>query len=118
MPLGRPSKYDPKYCQTVIDLMSEGASIEELVLELGICKQTIYNWQQEHPDFLDAIKTGVELSEGWWKREGRKALRDKDFSYTGWYMNMKNRFGWADKQQTDITTGGEKINVQIIEPDN
>ena len=57
-------------------------------------------WMQEEIEFSETIKTGRLLSESWWHKEGRSSLRDKDFSYTGWYMQMKNRFGWADNQKS------------------
>ena len=105
--MARPSKYNPDFNNKIVDLMSEGASIQEVCLELGICKQTLYNWIEEHPEFLDSKKKGEWFSEGWWMREGRINLQNSKFNYTGWYMNMKNRFGWADK--TDVTTGGNPI---------
>ena len=64
MPGGRPTKYDPKIADTVIDLMKQGASIEEICLELDICRQTFLNWCDEHPEFLEARKKAEDFSKG------------------------------------------------------
>ena len=110
----RPTKYNPDFKDTVIDLMKEGASIEEICLELEICKQTFYNWCETHKEFLDSKKKGEDFSKGWWMKNGRINLENKEFNYTGWYMQMKNRFGWADKQEVksdnslEITWNEEK----------
>ena len=112
--MGRPTKYKPDYNDKVIELFKQGASVEEICLELDICKQTFYNWCESNKEFLDSKKKGVDFSLGWWMKEGRIRLRDKDFNYTGWYMNMKNRFGWADNQKTDITSDGKPITPTII----
>jgi transposase len=118
--VGRPSKYNPDFCNTVIDEMAQGSSIEELQLVLNVHKDTIYEWMKEYSDFSDAVKRGIALSEGWWRTEGRKALRERDFNYTGWYMNMRNRFGWSDK--TDVNHSGKlegnnQMTVRYVLPD-
>lgn len=100
---GRPSKYKPEMCDQVIELMKEGASLVEVAAELGICKDTVHEWKKTNDEFSDSIKRGVQLSAAWWERKGRTSLENRDFSATLWYMNMKNRFGWKDKQENQHT---------------
>ena len=66
-------------------------------------------WMKEDPIFSETIKKGRMFSEAWWNKKGRKNLENKDFNFTGWYMNMKNRFGWSDKVQQD-NTGSLSLN--------
>lgn len=99
----RPTKYTEDLCDKVIEFMRQGMSIEEVCYELNIAKQTFYNWSDRHPEFLDAKKRGEDLSKGWWMKSGRINLENKDYSPTLFYMNMKNRFGWADKQEVKQT---------------
>ena len=97
--IGRPSPYRAEMCETVIKYMRQGAAIKELPYYLGVCLDTIYEWRKIYPEFSEAIKTGEGLSEAVWMRKGRLNMKCPTFSYTGWYMNMKNRFGWCDKQE-------------------
>ena len=97
-------------CKKLIEMMSEGASLKEVAAALGVSRETLRNWGDEksstyRPDFSGTIKKGLELSEAWWERQGRTNLFNKDFSCVLWYMNMKNRFGWRDKQEIkqDVT---------------
>ena len=105
----------------ILALYREGASDVEVKAWIYEHRGSFSNdlwdrWLKEEHNFSETIKTGRLLEQKWWEQEGRKALRDKDFSYTGWYMNMKNRFGWADNQKVDH--GGELktgITVQVIQ---
>ena len=68
------------------------------------------------------IKYGKLLSEAWWQKEGRINLKESKFNPTLWYMNMKNRFGWRDKQELTGAKGGPiaytKIERVIVDPDD
>lgn len=102
-PVGRPTKYLPEYGERVIDLMRQGYSMAEVAYDLNIVKSTLYKWIEENEEFSASIKEGKYFSEGWWSKQGRINLYNKEFSPTLFYMNMKNRFGWSDKQETNIT---------------
>lgn len=104
-PGGRPTKYKPEYCNAAIEHMKQGGSIEELALVIDVHKDTIYEWAKVHPEFSDAIKRGKSLSEAWWMSTARESLFIKEFNHVLWYMNMKNRFGWKDKQEVEHTGG-------------
>ena len=94
--------------ETILTLSEEGASIIELSVEIGISRDTFYELSKRDEEFSDTVKRCKDLSEAWWTKKGRKNLENKDFSYTGWYMNMKNRFNWADKTEgTTITYNAE-----------
>jgi transposase-like protein len=103
MAIGRPSEYKPEWMlNKAIDLMSEGASKVEVAAELGITRETLYDWMKKHPEFSDTIKKGEQLCEAWWEKHGRRSLHDQKFNATLWYMNMKNRFKWSDRQEQTI----------------
>lgn len=106
--VGRPTSYDSGVMLPKIEpLMREGASLVELVVELGISRETLNQWMDPDgkyfkPEFSDTVKSGIALSAAWWERKGRKNLENKEFSYVGWYMNMKNRFGWKDRIESEV----------------
>ena len=92
--------------EAILSLYQEGGSDVEV-------KALIYNWRgtfsndlwdrwlKDEPRFSQTIKKGKLLAEAWWHKNGRVNLKDREFNYTGWYMQMKNRFGWKDTQQID-----------------
>lgn len=93
----------------ILALAKDGASIIELAVELDIGRTTFYKLSERDEEFANTVKRCKRLSEAWWLRHGRTNLQNKDFSYVGWYMNMKNRFGWRDRQ--DITSDDKQLPI-------
>lgn len=53
---GRPTKYDPKYCDEAVELVGFGATDEDLARHFDVNVDTIYEWKNVHPEFSEAIK--------------------------------------------------------------
>lgn len=58
MPAGRPSKYKPEFADIAYATMAEGFSKTATAGRLGICRDTLYQWCDDYPEFSDAIKRG------------------------------------------------------------
>ena len=100
-------KYDKDiHPYLVLVHMSEGKSLEETAYDMCISYYTLYKWahkDEDKPDFIQAIKAGEKLSEGWWNKMGRMNINNKEFNSVLFMMNMSNRFGWSRKVTEDKT---------------
>jgi hypothetical protein len=106
--------------EVIIQLYKEGGSDEEAKAIIAEMRGTFSNdlwerWMLDEPKFSEAIKSGRMFAQGWWMHKGRKSLENPTFSYTGWYMNMKNRFGWRDKTSTEHTGKIESTQITYIQ---
>jgi len=113
---GRPTKYDPKYCEMLIAHMKQGLSYECFAAVVETHKQTLYNWEKQFPEFFDAKKTGVAQCNLFWEKMGIHGAAGKlaGFNASSWIFNMKNRFRWTDRQETVETS---KIEISINNED-
>lgn len=103
----------------VISLYEEGASDVEIKAHIYRIRGSFSNdlwdrWKRDEEEFSETIKAGKILSEAWWAGKGRKNLDNKEFNFTGWYMNMKNRFGWSDKQEVDHRSGDGSMSPKTV----
>lgn len=60
---GRPTDYDPKFCESAAKLAAEGATDLEIADALNIHFATLYRWRHEHPEFREALKLGKEAAD-------------------------------------------------------
>ena len=117
MSVGRPpitlDKLPSDWKDKTIELATIGASDVEIRAEAldCICHETWTRLIKEEPEFSETVKKAKLLCNVWWEKNGRVNLENNAFSYTGWYMNMKNRFGWKDKTEQ---SGETKTTTTII----
>ena len=54
--VGRPTKFQPEYCEQAAKLARLGATDLEIADFFGVAESTIYLWKNVHPEFSEAIK--------------------------------------------------------------
>lgn len=56
---GRPSKYDPAFCDDVVEHMSNGFSRMAAAGLIGVCYDTFREWVKQYPEFSAAVNLGM-----------------------------------------------------------
>lgn len=103
---GRPTDYDPSIIDEVVPFMSQGYSTTALAGRLGVARQTIYNWMDEHPEFMDAVKAGQAAGAMWWEERLRATATTGEGNATSAIFGLKNRApdDWRDRKDVDHTS--------------
>ena len=65
--VGRPSSYRREYCHQIIEAMAGGLSAEAAAAKIGISARSLFYWQRQHEEFLQAIQEGRQRCLLWWE---------------------------------------------------
>lgn len=105
MPAGRPSKYDPAYCEQVIDCLADGHSVTAFAGRIGVARSTVFKWAEEHREFSDAVKVGQARATEFWEKILADVARDGGGNATAAIFGLKNRASddWRDKVEQEIS---------------
>ena len=115
--VGRPTIYKPEYCDLVVEMLAEGASLTEFRAAVGgISRETMSNWKQANPEFLDALQKAEAVGQAYWEKRLRTDLMfDNKVNSPLVKLYFANRFNWHDKQQTDVTSSDGSMKPTVIE---
>lgn len=111
---GRPSLYKPEYCDAIVEHMAEGASATSFAASIGVCRETITKWTQEHPDFLLALKRGKAACAAWWEKTNRALAITGQGNATACVFGLKNMAAddWRDKHEL-AHSGGLAVDAKV-----
>lgn len=70
---GAPTRYDPKYCDMVIERAKNGKSFESFGSEVHCHRDTLYEWIKVHPEFSDAKKIAEQYLLDFYEEATRNA---------------------------------------------
>jgi hypothetical protein len=116
--LGRPTKYQAKYCDDVIEHMATGLSFASFAGVIGVHKDTLNHWVNTIEEFAEAKGIGMSKNLLYWEEEGRRGLwEEKDgpkFNSRVWSINMKNRHDWGKSDAPPPNTPAANTTQLVI----
>jgi transposase len=108
-PVGRPTLYDPKYCEEVVTLGRIGKSVEQIAANLNVSLRTMYSWRDAHEEFLHALDDAKTYEQAWWEEQAAAYMvenKESDrLNATLWSRSMAARFPkkYRESTKTEIT---------------
>jgi len=124
-PGGRPTDYDPKYCEQILEyferdpyterikkiVTKSGDVVEVPVLEasdtptlagfavsIGVHRDTLKEWAKVHPEFSASVKKAKEAQENFIVTNGMKGLVNTPFAI----FLAKNVCGYRDNRDVEV----------------
>lgn len=105
-PGGRPSKYDPAYCEAVIEYMADGSSLTSFAASIGVSRSTVTEWAAVHPEFSASVNVGKAKCAAWWEKVNRRIAVDGGGtgSAQACALGLKNmaREDWVERSEVDL----------------
>ena len=128
-PVGRPSLYDPAYCDKVVALGALGKSVEQISSNLGVSCRVLYDWRDRYPEFLRALEEAKEAEQTWWEEQAQAyMLEHKDgpkLNASIWSRSMAARFPKKYRESVKQEITGENgaplltaIQVSFVTPND
>jgi len=101
--IGRPSLYDPAFCEVAIKAGDAGKSLAWIAAEIGVDRVTLWRWTDDHEGFCNAITRAKLLSQRWWEDAGQKGMIAPGFNASVWSRSMAARFpdDWREVKGTE-----------------
>jgi hypothetical protein len=126
-PVGRPTAYDPSFCEKAIELGNKGKSLEQISGELGITYRTLCRWRDEHEEFCHALEEAKIREMIWWEDHAQSYLvehKDGERLNVGlWSRSMAARFPkkYSERIKQELT-GAEgapllkSVEISFVDP--
>ena len=117
MPGGRPTLYDPRYCEEIVAFCAEGFSLTGFAGHIGVSRQSITEWASVHPEFSLAVRRAKAACGLAWERKSMKVAdgHGGPGASTVCVFGMKNMApdDWADVSETRHS-GGINITRHVV----
>jgi hypothetical protein len=116
---GRPSKYDPSYCDLVVEHMKDGSSLTSFAAEIDVARSTINEWMDAHPEFSEACARAKAKCAAWWEKTNRTLASTGVGNQGACKLGLTNMAPDDWKEKVETVHSGKVYNVverRIVRP--
>lgn len=106
--LGRPTKYDPKYCQMLVDDAIEGYSFRAFSARIGVHVDTLNQWEKVWPEFSEACACARSSRLRSWEAKAIEVAttggQGSQATMIIFGLKTMGADSWQEKQVLDVNT--------------
>lgn len=106
MPGGRPTKYEPSFCEVVVKVGEDGGWLCEMAEACDVHRSTMDEWASKHPEFSEALTRAKQKAQSWFEKQGRIGLTADKFNSSLWAKQMSARHPdeYTERREIDQKT--------------
>jgi len=119
--LGRPTKYDPAFCNQIVELSKDGLSRWQICARLNIGYNNMMTWEKAHEDFRCALAEARLIALAYWEDLAIDHIREAPGGIrlnTGlWSRSMAARFPNEYRENSKVEVTGKDdgaIQVDVV----
>lgn len=109
---GRPTMMKGDVLKKLEEAFAIGASDQEACFYANISHQTLYNYQEKHPEFVDRKNALKERPVLLARQKVIKAIENNDMQTTRWFLERRKRLEF--QTNIDITSDGKAMPSPIL----
>lgn len=110
---GQPTLYREEYCTGIVEHCRSGASITSYAASIGVCRDTITNWANAHPQFFAAVKSAKAAAAAWYDEKARGIVGGESGNATLCIFGLKN-FAPDDFRDVQETKHSGEVTVNKV----
>lgn len=119
---GRPSKYESRFCEELVEHMSMGGGLRSFASKINVNPDTVYEWTNVHTEFSDALKRGQASLELWFealfkrmasgqldrpvKINGKTVYKPTQGNAAAAIFMAQNMIHWRNRKAIELTGDG------------
>jgi hypothetical protein len=118
---GQPTKYDPAYCDQVVEWGKQGYSREMIAGELDVSWNTLLNWMEAHPAFLEALESAKMHEMIFFEKIGIQYMVERPqgdrLNSSIWGRSLAARFPQKYRENSKVEVTGKNdgaIQVDVV----
>jgi len=106
--IGRPTVMTEEVLRKLEDAYSNDATDLEACFLANISKSTLYDYQQDNPDFVERKKALKEMTKYRAKKNIKEKIQEGDVDTSKWYVERKGKDeGFSNRQELSGPDGKE-----------
>ena len=102
------------WAKELIEYYKQGYSDTEVAAALNITRREFNQMLTDNPAFAKLVEFGRTLSSAFWEGLARQNVKNKTFNTPLYNFYMKNKFGWADKIETNNVSENTNLSLDQL----